>query len=341
MSALPILDFRQFEGVPSERAGFLGALREAARDVGFFYLVGHGIDERLMNGVVTTSRRFFTLPEREKQAVEMVLSPHFRGYTRPGWERTRGRPDWREQIDIGAERPALPTGPGTPPWARLQGPNQWPAALPDLKPVALDWLDATSQLAIRLLRAFALALGQPEDIFAPIYARDPNLFVKLIRYPGREATQDDQGVGPHKDGGFLTLLLQDVQSGLQVEAADGTWIDAPPLAGSFVVNIGELLELASDGYLKATVHRVVTPPATTDRLSVASFLGANLDAEVPLLTLPPALAAQARGVTRDPNNPIIRNVGLNVLKGRLRSHPDVAARHYADLIAVRQDVVTA
>jgi isopenicillin N synthase-like dioxygenase len=178
-------------------------------------------------------------------------------------------------------------------------------------------------------------------VFAPIYARDPKLLIKLIRYPGREATQDDQGVGPHKDGGFLTVLLQDVQNGLQVEAADGNWVDAPPLAGSFVVNIGELLELASDGYLKATVHRVVAPPAATDRLSVASFLGANLNAEVPLLTLPPALAAQARGVTRDPDNPLIRNVGLNVLKGRLRSHPDVAARHHADLIADRRDVVSA
>jgi len=133
----------------------------------------------------------------------MVLSPHFRGYTRPGWERTRGRPDRREQIDIGAERPALPTGPGAPPWARLQGPNQWPAALPDLKPSALAWLDVTST-GHAPAASLALVLGQPEDVFAPIYARDPNLLIKLIRYPGREATQDDQGVGPHKNGGFLT-----------------------------------------------------------------------------------------------------------------------------------------
>jgi isopenicillin N synthase-like dioxygenase len=115
----------------------------------------------------------------------------------------------------------------------------------------------------------------------------------------------------------------------------------PRLAGSFVVNIGELLELASNGYLKATVHRVIAPPATTDRLSVAFFLGANLNAEVPLLTLPPALAAQARGVTRDPANALLRNVGLNVLKGRLRSHPDVAERHYADVIAAQRDVFAA
>src|ERR1700744_5485972 len=101
MSGLPVLDFRQFEGPPTERAAFLLALGNAARDVGFFYLVGHGIDDALTNSIVDASRRFFTLSERDKLSIEMVNSPHFRGYTRPGWERTRGRPDWREQIDIG------------------------------------------------------------------------------------------------------------------------------------------------------------------------------------------------------------------------------------------------
>jgi isopenicillin N synthase-like dioxygenase len=107
----------------------------------------------------------------------------------------------------------------------------------------------------------------------------------------------------------------------------------PPRAGTFVINIGELLELASDGYLRATMHRVVTPPAGIERISAAFFLGARLDATVPLLQLPPALAAHARGPERDPQNPLFREVGLNYLKGRLRSHPDVALRHHADLIA--------
>lgn len=120
-----------------------------------------------------------------------------------------------------------------------------------------------------------------------------------------------------------------------MEAADGNWIEAEPLAGSFVVNIGELLEMATDGYLKATVHRVVTPPAGTDRLSVAFFLGAPFDAEVPLLGLAPHLKAQAGGVTRDPHNPLFRNSGQNALKSRLRSHPDVARRHHADLLAIQ------
>jgi hypothetical protein len=125
--------------------------------------------------------------------------------------------------------------------------------------------------------------------------------------------------------------LQDEQGGLQVETAQG-WVDIAPRAGALVVNIGEILELASDGYLRATLHRVITPPAGRERISAAFFLGARLDATVPLLPLPPELAAQARGPERDPNNPLFRDVGQNYLKGRLRSHPDVAQRYYADLV---------
>jgi isopenicillin N synthase-like dioxygenase len=138
-------------------------------------------------------------------------------------------------------------------------------------------------------------------------------------------------VGAHKDSGFVSILLQEKQAGLQVQGEVG-WIDAPPVAGTFVVNIGEILEMASNGYLRANVHRVVSPPLGTDRLSLAVFLGARLDATVPVLALPPHLAAQARGLTQDPKNPLFRDVGRNYLKSRLRSHPDVARRHHPDLI---------
>ncbi|PLN30723.1 2-oxobutyrate oxidase, partial [Klebsiella pneumoniae] len=117
----------------------------------------------------------------------------------------------------------------------------------------------------------------------------------------------------------------------------GEWIDAVPLAGSFVVNIGELLELATNGYLRATVHRVVSPPAQQQRLSIAFFLGAQLDAVVPVYTLPPELAREARGPDSDPHNPLLRDVGWNYLKGRLRSHPDVAERYYQDVFRERAE----
>jgi len=314
-----------------ERASFLDELRSAARQVGFFYLTGHGIEPGLQQELMGSARRFFALPESEKLAVEMVNSRHFRGYTRIASERTSGQQDWREQIDIGAEQPALVCGPDAPAWRRLQGPNQWPNALPQLRPTVLRWQAAAHQVLSRLLGAFALALGQNENVLEPLYRDNPQVLIKLIRYPGRDLTASDQGVGPHKDSGLLSLLLQDDEAGLQVQSADG-WIDVTPRTGTLVVNIGELLELASDGYLRATRHRVVTPPAGRERISAAFFLGARLDATVPLLSLPPELAAQARGPERDPNNPLFREVGQNYLKGRLRSHPDVARRYYADLL---------
>ena len=329
-ASIPRLDLRRLDTGPAEREAFLAELRDAARDVGFFHLVGHRIPAAEIAEVQALARRFFALPLPEKQAVAMVRSPHFRGYTAAGREITRGAPDWREQFDVGAEREALAQTAASPPWSRLQGPNQWPVGLPELRVGLLRWQEAVTQLGIRLLRAFALALGQPEDVFAPIYQGAPNQHIKIIRYPGREATQGEQGVGAHKDSGFLTLLVQDGQSGLEVEGRDG-WIAAEPVEGSFVVNIGELLELASNGYLRATIHRVVTPPAGRDRLSVAFFLGARHDATVPLLDLPPDLAAEARGPASDPDNPLFHEVGRNYLKGRLRSHPDVAARFYGDL----------
>jgi len=333
--SLPTLDLARLDEDEATRNAFLAELRRTARTVGFFYLTGHGIDQQLADEVLSISRRFFALPEADKLAIEMVNSPHFRGYNRTGQEYTRGERDWREQVDIGPDLEALPFGDGLPAWTRLQGPNQWPSALPELKPVLLRWQAALNVVAVRLLRAFAVALEQDEDVFDPIYKGTPNHLIKIIRYPGREATESEQGVGAHKDSGFLTLLLQETQKGLQVETEDGRWIDAVPRAGTLIVNIGEILELASDGYLRATVHRVVTPPAGTDRLSVAFFLGAKFDAEVPLLELPPHLKAEARGLTRDPLNPLFRNVGQNALKSRLRSHPDVAQRHHADLLAAQ------
>ena len=329
---LPLLDIGRLDGSPAERAAFLDELRHAAREVGFFYLAGHGVPDALADQVRDVSQRFFALPEADKLAVQMIHSPHFRGYNRAGLELTRGKPDWREQFDIHAERAALPIGPGTPGWARLQGPNLWPdAALPELRPLLLDWQARLTAVAIRLVRAFAEALVGDPDALEAIYAGSPNQTMKIIRYPGRSGAAPEQGVGAHKDSGLLTFVLQDDVGGLQVETAQG-WIDAVPRPGTFVVNIGELLELASNGYLKATVHRVASPASGRERSSVAFFLGARLDAEVPLLDLPPALAAEAQGPASDPENPLFRNVGANYLKGRLRSHPDVAQRYHADLL---------
>lgn len=331
VDALPVIDASDLAGRDTQ-----ARLRQAARQPGFFYLARHGINPALDQALLGAARQFFALKDADKQAIAMVRSPHFRGYTAAGGERTLGRPDWREQIDIGAERAAMSRAGSDRAWARLIGPNQWPAALPQLRPVVERWQDAVRALLNRLLDAFALALGQDAGVFGSVSGAGSHELIKLIRYPGAssdEAGGGGQGVGAHKDGGLLSLILQDGQGGLEVQAADGRWIKATPRHGAYVVNIGELLELASDGYLKATIHRVVSPPAGHDRVSAAFFLGARLDATIRPLALPPELAGAATGVDRDPDNPLFREVGRNALKGRLRSHPDVAAAHHADLLA--------
>lgn len=337
---LPVLDLRRFAANHPERAEALKELREVARGYGFFYLTGHGIPQSEIDAILTLSKRFFALPEQDKLSIEMKKSPYFRGYNRAGLEYTRGQQDWREQVDFGGDKTPLDVKAGDPPWKRLVGPNQYPDALPELKPAIQKWIADATDVSLQVLRAYAEALGQSPDVFAPIYEGGPNQLLKIIRYPGRDKTETDQGVGAHKDSGFITLLLQDTVSGLQVDDGNGGWIDAPPVPGTFIINTGEVLELASNGYLRANIHRVVTPPAGLDRFSVAFFLGANLASKVPVLALDDELQSQVRGLTQDPLNPLFHEVGRNFLKSRLRSHPDVAQAHHADLLDAQTQAQT-
>ncbi|MCK0111366.1 isopenicillin N synthase family oxygenase [Ornithinimicrobium sp. F0845] len=327
---LPVLDL-SLANDPATAAQFREQLREATHDYGFFYLVGHGIDPDLTREIISVSREFFALPEADKLEIENVLSPHYRGYTRVGGERTQGKVDWREQIDIGPEREAVPAGPDVPDYWVLQGPNLWPSALPRVREVVETWNQTLSEVSTRLLAEWAESLGQPRDVFDETFRDTPATLTKVVRYPGRVEGGTTQGVGWHNDSGVLTLLLVEPgKAGLQVER-NGVPLDAPPIEGALIVNIGEMLEWATDGYLKATNHRVLAPEPGTDRISVPYFHNPALDAVFPKLTLPPELAARAPGVTLDESNPIVGVYGANALKSRVRAHPDVTERHNSHL----------
>ena len=327
---LPVIDLSAADRGPQARALLHAQLHSAAHDVGFFQLTGHGVTDAETTALTTAMRAFFALPEADRLAIDNINSPHFRGYTRTGDERTGGSMDWRDQLDIGAERPAHVPGPGEPGYWWLEGPNQWPAALPELRPAALAWIDRLSGVAHKLLTELLTAIGAPPDFYDDAFGDRAHLQLKLVRYPGSAGEGGGQGVGAHKDYGFLTLLQQDRIGGLQVEREDGAFHDVPPLPGAFVVNLGELLEVATNGYLKATNHRVVSPPGATERFSVPFFYNPRLDARIEPLPFP--YAAHAPGVTADPANPLFAEYGRNELKGKLRAHPLVAARHHADLL---------
>lgn len=320
---LPILKLSDYE---KNSDVFLKNLREFVSSLGFFYLTDHGIDEKLNRNLFQLSKRFFQLPKSSKELISMRKSAQFRGYTSEGFEYTAGQKDYREQIDISTERSALKWDVNSPLWQRLEGPNLWPSQIPELKDVFLQWHEQTQAACLRLLRAFAQALHLPNDAFDKLYGTHSYQHCKIIHYP-KQFENNTQGVGPHKDGGLITFVFQDDQSGLEA-FINNEWISIEPLEGAVVVNIGEFLELATNGYLKATIHRVNLSPK--ERFSIAYFLGVQLDKDIPIFKLPPEFRAD--GVDTDPKNPLLRNVASNYFKRMIRSHPDVARIHHSDLI---------
>ncbi|WP_457972653.1 isopenicillin N synthase family dioxygenase [Arthrobacter sp. D1-17] len=333
---IPVLNLgtaRQADGSFSPE--FIEQLRYATHRVGFFQVIGYGGSPGQAKELLATIKRFFDLPLEERMKLDNRLSPHFRGYTRMGTEVTQGRADAREQIDYSPEREPVKDYPADQPYWLLQGPNMWPNdALPELKPAAMAWAALMSEVGAELMRAIAVTLRLPEDYFDEPFRDSPAWMGKLVHYVGGVVEEaGDQGVGTHADYGFVTLLLQDEVGGLEVlpPGADD-WVPVEPNPEALVVNLGEMLEVATEGYLAATIHRVKAPPPGVDRYSVPFFWSPRLDAVIEPVPLPEDLKAQSRGISDDPSNPLLASFGLNMLKGRMRAHPDVTERHYPELM---------
>ena len=331
---LPILDFKAFlqnRDSPAAR-DFCRQLVDTCHEVGFFYLTGHAIEDAKNTELLALARRFFALPEQDRHAIAIGKSPHFRGYTILGDERTQGRRDWRDQIDIGPEGKALQLSERDPSWLRLIGPNQWPAALPEMPPMVSDWAGQLNRVSMELFRALALGLGHPYHYFDDLMTPNPYFRIKISRYPAQsDPATAKQGLGLHHDSGLFTFITQNDVTGLQVER-DGQLLTIDPLPGAFIVNLGEMFQIATSGFLKATRHQVVSPAVGEERLSIAYFMNPRLDAVFAPIPLPPELAARTDGgQNADPNDPIYSVFGENTLKIRMRSHPDVVAAHYPEM----------
>lgn len=336
VTQIPVLDIstsRNADGSFNDK--FVTDLLDAAHRVGFFQIVGYAFKDNQAQDLLDTVAQFFAKPVEEKIKLDNRNSAQFRGYTRLGTEVTRGRADSREQIDYGPERNVLEVVPADKPYLNLQGPNQFPEDFPQLREQAMDWAQLMHETGHELLSAISVGLGLGEDYFDEPFSGAPAWMGKLVHYVGGGVVPEagNQGVGLHADYGFVTLLLQDQVGGLQVQPyGQDEWIEVPPTPGALVVNLGEMLEVATNGYLMATIHRVIAPPANVDRYSVPFFYSPRLDAVIDKVDLPAHLAAEARGVSDDPENPMLASYGANVLKGWLRAHPQTAALHYPQLI---------
>lgn len=330
---LPVLDISAFlaDEFSDAAQDFVDELREVCHRVGFCHLTGHGVPDELHERLLTASRTFFAQPHEQRMEIAMDRSPHFRGYTPFKGERTNGTPDLRDEIDFGPERIAL--DPHHHPWDRLVGPNQFPTSVPALEPALLEWQRRMDGLGRAVLRAVERALGQAPGALARWFDPVAEDTIKLIRYasPGL-GEETDQGVGRHRDFGMLTFVLQDGVPGLEVER-DGEYLAVEPRPGAFVMNLGEMLQLITQGFFKATVHRVTSPPPGVERFSAVYFFNPSLDASLSPLALSAELAAGAPGgASDDEANPILATYGENILKVRLRAHPSTAAIHHPDLL---------
>lgn len=278
MSSLPII---YVSGVrssdPGDRAEVARAVRAACVANGFFYASGTGITLSEMDAALEAARTFFALPEAIKLALDKDKSFCGRGYERLSAQRLEAgaAPDLKEGFVIGTDLP--PDDPRVVARWVLHGPNQWPSGMADWRALLETYHSAMLDLAGTIMRALALSLDVPVDYFDDC-CRDSITSLRLLHYPPQppRAGPDARGAGAHTDWGAITILLQDSIGGLQVCASDGQWIAAPPIPGTFVVNLGDLVPRWTNGLYRSTLHRVINKSGR-ERYSIPFFFDGRGD----------------------------------------------------------------
>ena len=262
-----------FGADPSARRAVAEAVGRAAARDGFFYVTGHGLSADTLPRLDALSRAFFRLAEMEKAEIAM---PHagaaWRGWFPLGGELTSGQPDQKEGVyfgeELGPEDPRVRAG-----WL-MHGANLWPERPAGLRSAVETYVAEVSRAAAALMEGVSLALDLPADYFARAYLARPTVLFRIFRYPPSQPS--GWGVGEHTDYGLLTLLAQDQWGGLQVRT-DAGWVEAPPVEGALVCNVGDMLERLTGGRFVSAPHRVLNRSGK-ERLSFPLFYDPDFDA---------------------------------------------------------------
>jgi isopenicillin N synthase-like dioxygenase len=271
-SPLPIIDIGLLHSAePRDRRLAAALLRQACITTGFFYVANHGVDGALGARLFAESKRFFDQPLAAKRAVAMSGSDMERGYEGIGAQTLDAGtgPDRKESIFIGVDLP--PDHPlvraGTP----HHGPNRWPQGLPGWRAVIEEYFTAMERLARTLMNGLALSLDLPWGYFDPCLV-DHMSSLRLLHYPPHPTADParEVGAGAHTDWGALTVLAQDDTGGLEVRHPSGEWIAATPVPGTFIVNLGDMMQRWTNDLYASTPHRVLNR-SPRDRYSAAFF----------------------------------------------------------------------
>lgn len=270
---VPTIDIGPFDGSDLDGSRQVVAeVENACRELGFFLVVGHGVDPEAVRHLYDDARRFFDCPDDEKRAVPPSgAMPGGLAFMKLALESLAGTTgvvapgDYKESLNYGP----------------LLGGSAWPGRPPGLRTAFESYYREMEALAHRLRRIFCSAIGLPDDHFEPDFV-DHLSALRVINYPDQpDALPADQvRAGAHTDYGFLTILRSEASSGgLQVRRRDGEWIEVPALEGAFVINIGDAFMRWTNDDWVSTPHRVVNPPAglagTSRRQSIPFFSNPN------------------------------------------------------------------
>lgn len=251
-------------------------IHKTARDTGFFYITNHGVPQSMMDGQLDLARQFFSLPVEEKLKVDASKSSCTRGYESPGLQTLDdgSPPDLKEGfligVDLADDHPYVLDG------VPNCGSNQWPENPEGFRPRYEAYVDEMFRVGRHLMGLIALSLDLPEDYFAD-GLKEPLFNGRLLKYGPQpaDAAFNQIGAGAHTDWGMITILLQDDVGGLEVENATGEWISAPPIPGTFIINLGEMVRVLTNGMYHANMHRVLNNQSGRDRFSVPTFFDPN------------------------------------------------------------------
>jgi isopenicillin N synthase-like dioxygenase len=283
MQSIPLIDISSLRTKDSD--AFLKTVHEidhACRNIGFFYITGHGISPTQMKSMFTLSQQFFAQSEQVKHKILITNSKNHRGWGTTGAEQLNpDKPqDWKETFDMALDiHPEHPIVEACP---RLYGPNQY-GELEGFQQQMNQHYGLLMSVTKQVLKAMAIALKQPEDFFNQ-YLVDHISVLRLLHYPPRPENKNLKGnskaAGAHTDYGCITLLAQDDIGGLEVRNAEGEWISAPPIKDAIVVNIGDLMQRWTNDQYRSTAHRVASPPSDRHRYSMPFFVEPKFDTEV-------------------------------------------------------------
>jgi isopenicillin N synthase-like dioxygenase len=319
---VPVIDLgAAWSGDPNARRALAQEITDACGRVGFMYITNHGVSANDIAAIFRTAADFHTLPLDAKMEVSITKNNHAQGYLH-GMSKGTGKnlaENLQEAFQI--RRPLADDDPGLLAGLPLHGKIPWPSAMPDLKPRMMEYYEKVDALGYELLKLFEVGLDFAPDTLKQYFKKDMNS-LRLLHYPPQKPDEEGKYLGAraHTDTNAFTILAQDANGGLEVRNRDNEWVAVPPIDGTFVVNVGEVLKVWTDGILSSTLHRVINRSGR-DRYSIPFFMYPSYDALIqPLLKNP------------DPSNIAPENLHTSMPRDRPFIYGEFKARSTARIM---------